>query len=154
MVATPIQRGAGVIMSLVRADGLVIIPRFSEGLDAGQEVMVELLRSPESLDGTIVAIGSHDLTLDLLASELRRGHPNLTLTSSNVGSLVGSWRCTGARRIWQGRISWMKRPGNTTSPSYTVTCPGGARRGQSGAPHPGLHRAAGQSQVTSRRLLI
>ena len=31
-------------MSLVRADGLVIIPRFSEGLDAGQEVMAELLR--------------------------------------------------------------------------------------------------------------
>lgn len=89
MVATPIQRGAGVIMSLVRADGLVIIPRFSEGLDAGQEVMVELLRSPESLDGTIVAIGSHDLTLDLLASEIRRDHPNLTLASSNVGSLGG-----------------------------------------------------------------
>jgi putative molybdopterin biosynthesis protein len=89
MVATPIQRGAGVIMSLVRADGLVIIPRFSEGLDAGQEVTVELLRSPESLDGTIVAIGSHDLTLDLLASELRRGHPDLTLASSNVGSLGG-----------------------------------------------------------------
>jgi putative molybdopterin biosynthesis protein len=89
MVATPIQRGAGVIMSLVRADGLVVIPRFSEGLDAGQEVTVELLRSPESLDGTIVAIGSHDLTLDLLASELRRGHPDLTLASSNVGSLGG-----------------------------------------------------------------
>ena len=62
-------------MSLVRADGLVVIPRFSEGLDAGQEVMVELLRSPRSLDGTIVAIGSHDLTLDLLASELRRAIP-------------------------------------------------------------------------------
>ena len=89
MVATPIQRGAGVIMSLVRADGLVTIPRFSEGLDAGQEVVVELLRSPESLAGTIVAIGSHDLTLDLLASELRRSHPNLTLASSNVGSLGG-----------------------------------------------------------------
>ena len=89
MVATPLQRGAGVIMSLVRADGLVIIPRFSEGVDAGQEVSVELLCSPESLEATIVAIGSHDLTLDLLASELRRGHPNLTLTSSNVGSLGG-----------------------------------------------------------------
>jgi putative molybdopterin biosynthesis protein len=89
MVATPIQRGAGVIMSLVRADGLVLIPRFSEGLDAGQEVTAELWRSPESLDTTIVAIGSHDLTLDLLASELRRSNPNLTLTSSNVGSLGG-----------------------------------------------------------------
>jgi putative molybdopterin biosynthesis protein len=89
MVATPIQRGAGVIMSLVRADGIVTIPRFSEGLDAGQEVSVELLRTPESLAGTIVVIGSHDLTLDLLASELRRFHPTLTLASSNVGSLGG-----------------------------------------------------------------
>ena len=73
----------------MRADGIVIIPRFSEGLDAGQEVIVELFRTPESLEGTIVAIGSHDLTLDLLASEVRRGHPNLTLASSNVGSLGG-----------------------------------------------------------------
>jgi len=89
LVATPIQRGAGVIMSLVRADGIVTIPRFSEGLNAGQEVVVELLRSRESLEGTIVVIGSHDLTLDLLASELRRCDPNLTLASSNVGSLGG-----------------------------------------------------------------
>ena len=89
MVATPIQRGAGVIMSLVRADGLVVVPRFSEGVDAGQEVSVELLRPAESLEGTIVAIGSHDMTLDLLASELRRIDPSLTLASSNVGSLGG-----------------------------------------------------------------
>jgi putative molybdopterin biosynthesis protein len=89
LVATPIQRGAGVIMSLVRADGIVTIPRFSEGLDAGQEVAVELLRSRESLEGTIVVTGSHDLTLDLLASELRRYDPHLTLASSNVGSLGG-----------------------------------------------------------------
>jgi putative molybdopterin biosynthesis protein len=89
MVATPVQRGAGIIMSLVRADGIVTIPRFSEGLDAGQSVRVDLLRSPESLEGMIVAIGSHDPVLDLLASELRRGSPHLTLASSNVGSLGG-----------------------------------------------------------------
>ena len=89
MVATPLQRGAGVVMSLVRADGLVIIPRFSEGLEAGERVSVELLRPAEEIEGTIVAIGSHDLTLDLLASHLHRGHPQLSLASSNVGSLGG-----------------------------------------------------------------
>ncbi len=89
LVATPIQRGAGVIMSLVRADGLALIPRFSEGLDAGQEVDVELLRPIEEIEGTIVAVGSHDLTLDLLASMLRKLHPDSTLASSNVGSLGG-----------------------------------------------------------------
>lgn len=89
MVATPIQRGAGVVMSLVRADGIITIPRFSEGVDAGSDIEVDLLRSLDSLGKTIVAVGSHDVTLDLIASELRRIDPNLTLASSNVGSLGG-----------------------------------------------------------------
>lgn len=89
VVATPLSRGAGVIMSLVRADGLVRIPRFSEGIHAGATVTVELLRRPEEIDKTIVAIGSHDLTLDLLANLLRRQDPALHLSSTNVGSLAG-----------------------------------------------------------------
>ena len=89
LVATPIQRGAGVIMSMVRADGLVLIPRFAEGLDAGQQVNVDLLRPAQEIEGNIVAIGSHDLTLDLLASHLHRRNPQLSLSSSNVGSLGG-----------------------------------------------------------------
>src|SRR5439155_23563738 len=66
MIATPLQRGAGVIMSLVRADGLVRVPRFSEGVHAGAMVDVELLRRPVEVRNTIVAIGSHHLTMDLL----------------------------------------------------------------------------------------
>ena len=94
MVATPVQRGAGVIMSLVRADGMVRIPRFSEGLDAGADVDVELLRPLSEVENTIVAIGSHDLTLDLMSSFLRRLHSGLSpssvnLSSSHVGSLGG-----------------------------------------------------------------
>ena len=89
LVASPIQRGAGVIMSMVRADGLVLIPRFSEGVDAGATVEVELLRSQDEVDHTIVAIGSHDVALDLLASELHRTDPSSYLASSNVGSLGG-----------------------------------------------------------------
>ena len=89
LVATPIQRGAGVIMSLVRADGLVTVPRLTEGFDVGREVTVELLRPSEDVDRTIVATGSHDLTLDLMASHVRRTRPELSLASSNVGSLGG-----------------------------------------------------------------
>lgn len=89
IVATPLTRGAGVIMSLVRADGLVRVPRFSEGVHAGATVTVELLRRREEIEKTIVAIGSHDLTLDLLANLLRRKAPDLHLSSSNVGSLAG-----------------------------------------------------------------
>lgn len=87
VIATPLSRGAGVISSLVRADGIVRIPRFSEGLNAGDRVTVHLYRSPESIDKTIVAIGSHDLTLDLMAQHLAdRG---ARLSSANVGSQGG-----------------------------------------------------------------
>ena len=89
LVATPVERGAGVIMSLVRADGIVKIPRFSEGMDTGAEVEVELLRPVEAIEETVVAIGSHDMTLDLLASHVRRECPAMTLASSNVGSMGG-----------------------------------------------------------------
>lgn len=89
LVATPLTRGAGVVMSLVRADGLARIPRFSEGLHAGQAVQVELLREPATIEGTLVAIGSHDLALDLLGSHLRRIDPRTRLSSANVGSLGG-----------------------------------------------------------------
>jgi len=89
VVATPLPRGAGVIMSMVRADGLVHIPRFSEGLNAGDAVPVELLRPPSVIDQTIVHLGSHDLTLDLLADQLRRERPDRSLSSGNVGSLSG-----------------------------------------------------------------
>lgn len=89
VVATPLSRGAGVIMSMVRADGMAHIPRFSEGLNAGDEVTVELLRPPGVIDHTIVHLGSHDLTLDLLADQLRRQRPDRSFSSGNVGSLSG-----------------------------------------------------------------
>lgn len=89
IVATPLSSGAGVIMSLVKADGIVTIPRFSEGHHAGETVTVGLLRSPRTIDHTIVAIGSHDMTLDLLADLLQRAHPTVRLSSSHVGSVSG-----------------------------------------------------------------
>ena len=87
MVATPLARGAGVITSLVRADGLVCIPRQSEGLNAGDSVTVRLYRSLQELERTIVAIGSHDLTLDLIAQFL--AEKGARLSSANVGSQGG-----------------------------------------------------------------
>ena len=89
VIATPLQRGAGVITSLVRADGIVRIPRFSEGLAAGDEVVVHLYRQPRDVARTILATGSHDMALDLLAQFLAERAPGMRLTSANVGSLGG-----------------------------------------------------------------
>ncbi len=89
IVATPLPRGAGVLTSLVRADGLLIVPAALEGHHAGEQVEVALLRPLGEVERTIVALGSHDLVLDLAASELRAADPRVTLASSNVGSLGG-----------------------------------------------------------------
>ncbi len=88
-IATPMTRGAGVIMSLVRADGIVRIPALSEGIGAGSEVEVELLRHRDDIRNTIVCIGSHDNTLDILANILKKRHPRLSLSSAHVGSMGG-----------------------------------------------------------------
>jgi putative molybdopterin biosynthesis protein len=89
VVATPLPRGAGMLTSLVRADGLLLVPAGLEGHHAGEDVQVELLRDLDEVTRTVVAIGSHDLVLDLAASALRERDPRLTLVSSNVGSLGG-----------------------------------------------------------------
>jgi putative molybdopterin biosynthesis protein len=89
LVAAPLSRGAGMLTSLVRADGLLVVPAALEGHHAGAEVEVALLRELGAVEGTIVAVGSHDLVLDLAASELRAADPHVTLASTNVGSLGG-----------------------------------------------------------------
>ncbi|MDD2903330.1 MAG: molybdopterin biosynthesis protein, partial [Syntrophales bacterium] len=89
VIATPLPRGAGVITSLVRADGLLVVPSLSEGLEEDRPVTAELLVSPEDIDGTLVVLGSHDNTLDLLGTLLRRQDPRLRLSSGHVGSLGG-----------------------------------------------------------------
>ncbi len=88
-IATPVSRGAGVLMSLVRADGFVRIPAMSEGLGAGTEIDVELMRSKGDIENTIVCIGSHDNALDLLANILKKRYPALSLSSAHVGSMGG-----------------------------------------------------------------
>ncbi|MDX1992580.1 MAG: molybdopterin biosynthesis protein [bacterium] len=85
LVATPLNRGAGVITSLVRADGLAHIPRFHEGVDAGQPVSVRLYRDERRVRKAVLAMGSHDPMIDLLAQYLG----DVPLTSANVGSLGG-----------------------------------------------------------------
>jgi putative molybdopterin biosynthesis protein len=87
LLAAPLSRGAGVITSLVQADGLVVIPAGTQGLEVGARAPVRLYRSGPEIDSTIFCIGSHDLTLDLVSQFLAAGH--LRFVSSNVGSQAG-----------------------------------------------------------------
>jgi len=89
LVATPLPRGSGRLMSLVRADGIVRINAEMEGLAAGTLTDVELLRHPDEIEGTVVCIGSHDNALDLLSDRLKQVRPQFGLSSAHVGSLGG-----------------------------------------------------------------
>ncbi|MFW6055540.1 MAG: substrate-binding domain-containing protein, partial [Thermodesulfobacteriota bacterium] len=89
LVATPLQRGAGLISSLTKAQGVARIPPDTEGLETGKELLAELLVPEQELDKTLVCVGSHDNTLDLLANELMALESPLRLSSTHVGSLGG-----------------------------------------------------------------
>jgi len=87
VVAAPLSRGAGVITSLVRADGIVRIPSGVQGLQAGEQVNVHLYRPSLDIEHTILIQGSHDLTIDLIAQYL--SYRGARLSSANLGSLGG-----------------------------------------------------------------
>lgn len=89
VVATPLKRGAGIVTSLTRADGILRIPSESEGVEEGRPVAAELIRPASTLGETLVITGSHDVTLDLLADHLKRHAPWIRVSSSHVGSLAG-----------------------------------------------------------------
>jgi putative molybdopterin biosynthesis protein len=89
MVATALPRGAGQITSITEADGIVRIPAHLEGVNTDQAVKAELLRDPGQIDRTVMIVGSHDNTLDLLADELRAQSAGFSLSSSHVGSMGG-----------------------------------------------------------------
>jgi putative molybdopterin biosynthesis protein len=87
LVATPLRRGAGVITSLSRANVLLTIPRFSEGARAGTPLVARALRPLAAIERTLLAVGSHDVALDLVAGRL--AEQSVELVSAHVGSIAG-----------------------------------------------------------------
>ena len=86
-VATPLSRGAGVVTSFVKADGIMSIPQNSEGLEAGQTAQVSLLRPYEDIANSLVVIGSHDPLIDEVAQLMHARWPRLSVASTHVGSM-------------------------------------------------------------------
>jgi len=89
LIATPLQRAAGSITSLTRAEGILRIPALSEGVSQEEAADAELLVEEQEIERTIVIIGSHDITLDILADEVGRRGDDVRISSGNVGSLGG-----------------------------------------------------------------
>jgi len=88
-VATPLPRAAGSVTTLTRAEGIIRIPSLSEGVSQDEELEAELLVPREEILNTVLIIGSHDMTIDLLADEIRGKGGTIRISSGNVGSLGG-----------------------------------------------------------------
>ncbi len=82
LIATPLDRGAGVSMSLVKADGILIIDRNREGYNLGEVVEIKLLKPLSEIEKSIVVIGSNDPIMDRISDKVK-------LSLAHVGSFGG-----------------------------------------------------------------
>lgn len=89
LIATPLNKGAGVTMSLVKADGVLKVHKTVEGIEAGEIVEIELLKNYGDIENTLVSIGSHDIIMDIIANEMTLKTKGMNLSSAHVGSLGG-----------------------------------------------------------------
>lgn len=85
--AVPLSRGAGVVTSFVKADGIIDVPQDCEGYEAGDKVEVSLLRPKRDLEHTLTIIGSHDPLIDEVIDILKRADKDSVVSSSHVGSM-------------------------------------------------------------------
>ncbi len=89
IVSVPLNRGAGVVSSFVKADGIIHVPQNVEGYEAGEKARVELLRPMKEIEQTLVITGSHDPLIDEVIDIMRRTWPDSFVASSHVGSMGG-----------------------------------------------------------------
>ena len=88
-VASPLNRGSGVVTSFMKADGIMEVPQDVDCCESGGKVNVRLLRSEDELRRSLVAIGSHDPLLDELSDLLRIRYGDVSLCSAHAGSMGG-----------------------------------------------------------------
>ena len=86
-VAVPVSGGAGVITSFTKADGILRVPQNLEGINAGEEVEIELLRDLGAIENALIVTGSHDPVIDEISDIMRRTEAGFSLTSTHVGSM-------------------------------------------------------------------
>lgn len=86
-VAVPLSRGAGVITSFTKADGILTVPQNSEGFDTGEKVEIELLRDREEIENALIITGSHDPLIDEISDMMKRKGCGFRTASSHVGSM-------------------------------------------------------------------
>jgi putative molybdopterin biosynthesis protein len=87
LTAMPLDKGAGVVTSFVRADCLIDVPQAREGYEQGERASVRLLKPIEQIQRTVRILGSHDPLIDEAADIWKRSNPAAFVSSAHVGSM-------------------------------------------------------------------
>lgn len=90
VVAVPMSRGAGIVTGFAKASGIITVPQNCEGIEAGEEVLMQPLKKLSDIRSTLCVTGSHDPLIDEAADLLIRSSGNIRpvlLSSSHVGSM-------------------------------------------------------------------
>lgn len=87
LTAIPLNRGAGVITSFTKADGILVVPQDSEGFEMSEEVQIRLLKDISQIENSLIVTGSHDPLIDELFDLIRKKGHSFYVTSSHVGSM-------------------------------------------------------------------
>ncbi len=86
-VAVPLPRGAGIVTSFTKADGIITVPQNCEGIEQGEDIEVTLISSHKDITSSIIVTGSHDPIIDEINDILKiKGYP-YSVSSSHVGSM-------------------------------------------------------------------
>ena len=87
LTAIPLNRGAGVVTSFTKADGIFVVPQDCEGYEMGEKVQIRLLKDISQIEKSLIITGSHDPLIDELSDLIRKNKCDFTITSSHVGSM-------------------------------------------------------------------
>ncbi|MBU4524799.1 MAG: molybdopterin biosynthesis protein [Desulfomicrobium sp.] len=123
-VATPLGRGAGMLTTLIRAQGMTRIPVESEGAEAASTVRAELLVPAAELDQTLVVVGSHDNILDVLGNEFMGLERPVRIASSHVGSMGGLTALKNRSALMAGTHLFDEDSGDFNFPFFRKYLPG------------------------------
>jgi len=89
LIAVPGERGSAAMLSLLRADGIGVVPEQREGFSPGAKIPVYILNQDTDIYRNLLFSGSHDLTLEIIVNIIRERCLDFDLKLQSTGSMGG-----------------------------------------------------------------
>lgn len=89
IVAVPVSRGADLLMSFVKADGVLRISKDISQISGGSIVEIELLTNRSNIDKNLIMMGTYDYTFNIIKNIIYKLDHKVNLHTYNIGSKQG-----------------------------------------------------------------